>query len=188
MKQKVRTMKTFNGLKAIALTGMTALALGVGINSAIGLEFSNGDTAFEQSPRLLKTSASNNIISNARTTYRFKVHVPEAAGEPLKALRIEQLDNVETIRFLDQTSRASVGTQKADVSLAAIGGKAEPGVLNVVFAEPIQPGNTVTVSVSPRRNPRTENIYQFGVTAFPEGTQGRGEFLGYGRLSFYSSR
>ena len=183
-------MNNINGFIKVALAGITGLTLSGGLNSAIAVELPNGQTAFTQSPHLLKTSATNNAV-NTFSSYRFTIKVPEGVGEPLKAIRIKQQDNIETIQFREQSTRAFVGTQarkKSELTLAAVGGRREPGVVNVVFKQPIQPGNTVTISISPKRNPSTENIYQFGVTAFPDGEKGRGQFLGYGRVSFYSYR
>ena len=61
-----------------------------------------------------------------------------------------------------------------------------PNDVTFVFDEPVQPGETVTVRVKAKRNPRVGGIYLFGVTAFPEGGEDSpGLYLGSGRLHFY---
>jgi acyl dehydratase len=59
-----------------------------------------------------------------------------------------------------------------------------PGTTTVVFEQPVQPGTTVTVAVDAKANPGFGGIYEFGVTAYPEGDQVVSQFLGYGRIAF----
>lgn len=183
-------MTPLNRIVRAALAGMTVLAVGGGVQSAIAVQLPNGQTAFTQSPRLIQTTTTNAVI-DAPAIYRFTITLPEGAGEPLKAIRIEQRKNVETIQFQEQSSQAFEGVQahrESEVSLSAVGGRSEPGAVTVVFDKPIQPGNTITLSVTPQRNPSTSNIYQFGITAFPAGEDARGQFLGYGQISIYSAQ
>jgi hypothetical protein len=147
---------------------------------------SDGRLAFNSPPRLVE-SATTVQNSGGITSYQFTIHVPQDAGQSLKALEINQVPNLETVEFIPSQSRAVVadgGTRGLEVKLSSIGGdQAVPGETMVVFDPPIYPGMTVTVFVQPKRNPRYENIYMFGVVAYPEGENTLGQFLGYGRLS-----
>ena len=114
-------------------------------------------------------------------TYRFTIVVPPDAGKALKAVKIEQRENFrDIVEFQEEKSRAFVGEQA--LSLSAIGGSSESGTITVVFEQPIAPGSTVTIAVKPQRNPFGSGVYLFGVTAYPEGDNGRGLYLGSGRI------
>ena len=58
----------------------------------------------------------------------------------------------------------------------------QAGEVTVMFDQPIEPGNTVTVRVKPKRNPSFGGVYQFGVTAYPEGQNSQGLYLGSRRI------
>nr|WP_277883373.1 DUF2808 domain-containing protein [Nostoc flagelliforme] len=49
------------------------------------------------------------------------------------------------------------------------------------------PGNTVTIALAVRRNPIGSGVYQFGVTAYPDGENSLGQLLGYGHINFYGN-
>jgi len=73
------------------------------------------------------------------------------------------------------------------IPLMPIGGAAKPGEITVVFEQPVQPGNTVTVAIAAKANPNFGGSYEFGVTAYPVGDNSMGLFLGYGRINFYGN-
>ena len=145
---------------------------------------------FEASPRLIRTAATNRS-TNGPSTYHFTIQVPENAGRALKAVTISQKDNPHHISLAVDRSNAFVGDSFAggpDLQLADIGGdrSTNPNDVTFVFDEPVQPGETVTVRLKAKRNPRRNGIYLFGVTAFPEGGEdSSGLYLGSGRLHLY---
>jgi hypothetical protein len=150
-----------------------------------------GQTFFHHPPHLDRTAAFPNV-GYVPSTYEFTLTVPEDAGQPLKAVTIMQRTNVETIEFDATHSRAFISKGRAmgsEIQLASIGGNqpAHPGEVTIVFEQPVQPGTTVTIALAARRNPMWNGVYLFGVTAYPDGENGLGQFLGYGRLSFYGS-
>ncbi|PZV14483.1 MAG: hypothetical protein DCF20_12600 [Pseudanabaena sp.] len=156
---------------------------------ANAVKLTNGETAFDSPPALID-SASNSLAFDGATTYYFTVKVPENAGEPLKTLQIKQADNLGTVEFVANQSRAYFGSDlsmASTIPLASIGGTAPPrGETTVVFDQPIAAGKTVTIALQVKTNPAyAGGIYLFGVTAFPEGESSRGQFLGFGRLQFY---
>lgn len=71
-------------------------------------------------------------------------------------------------------------------AFASTGGQpARPGEVTLVFDQPVQPGSTVTVALAVQQNPSWGGVYEFGVTVYPVGKHGLGQFLGYRRINFY---
>jgi len=149
---------------------------------------SSGHNFFSHAPQLIRTATSEKG-GNAPATYEFTVTVPANAGQPLKAITIAQGTNLETVQFDLNGSQASLGKglTAAIIPLAHIGGTATPGEVTVVFDQPVQPGNTVTVAIAAQANPNFGGNYEFGVTAYPVGDNSTGLFLGYGRINFYGN-
>ena len=170
----------------------SALMLGVLVQAtpsslpASAVDLGGGRTFFDQSPRLIRTAASR-TSSHAPSTYQFTIEVPSDAGEPLKA--VTQKPNVERIEFDLSENRAFIGDSFAggpQLSLANIGGiqPSDSNEVTVVFDQPVEPGNTVTVSLRAKKNPHNGGVYLFGVTAFPVGNNSPGLYLGPARLHF----
>ncbi|MEQ8961773.1 MAG: DUF2808 domain-containing protein, partial [Coleofasciculus sp. C2-GNP5-27] len=150
---------------------------------------SKGQTSLNRSPRLIRTATSYNHTS-VPATYQFTIQVPEGA-QPLQAVTITQKENAENIRFDVSESRAFMGNHVAsgsELSLASVGGmeSSSSKEVTVVFDQPVSPGNTVTVALKAKHNPRLDGIYLFGITAFPVGEDSPGLYLGSTRLNFYS--
>ncbi|MBW4470532.1 MAG: DUF2808 domain-containing protein [Stenomitos rutilans HA7619-LM2] len=157
-------------------------------NSAVNQE---GQTFFSHPPQLMRVAASQ-IGEDTPSTYEFTLTVPKDAGQPLKAVKIAQATNVETVKFNVSNSKAFVGdrlTASAQIRLASVGGETptNPGDVTIVFDQPVQPGSTVTVALAAQQNPSWGGVYEFGVTAYPDGENGLGQFLGYGRINFYGN-
>ena len=148
------------------------------------LELPSGQRAFERSPRLIRAATSLRSENNPAAIYQFTIEVPEDAGEALKAVKISQKNKIDTIVFKDDKNRAFEGNNMAGASipLASVGGESQPGETIVVFEHPIEPGNTVTLAVKPKRNPSTGGVYLFGVTVYPTGENSPGLYLGSGRI------
>jgi hypothetical protein len=150
-----------------------------------------GRTFFSHPPTLIR-AASSQIGVSIPSTYEFTLTVPQDARQPLKAVTITQAGNAETINFDANNSKAFTGrklTVNSEIRLASVGGAqpANSGEATIVFDQPVQPGNTVTIALAAQRNPNWGGIYLFGVTAYPDGENGLGQFLGYGRIHFYSN-
>ncbi|KAI9130060.1 DUF2808 domain-containing protein (plasmid) [Acaryochloris sp. CCMEE 5410] len=176
------------------LMGTSLLLLGVVAPSIMlaspstAVQFPDGRTAFNSPPRLIEAESSY-TQQNVPSTYYFTLKIPANAGEPLKAIKIAQRENVETISYGGNSTRAFQGSRWArgtQFSLTPVGGSTEPGAMTVVFDSPVQPGETITVALKAKNNPTFGGIYHFGVTAYPAGDKSIGQFLGYARLSFYA--
>jgi hypothetical protein len=73
--------------------------------------------------------------------------------------------------------------------VGSIGGEQDPNdkSTTLVFDQPIEPGNTVTVRLKVEKNPLYGGIYLLKVTAFPDNQNGHGLPLGNIRLHFPGS-
>ncbi|GAP96862.1 DUF2808 domain-containing protein [Leptolyngbya sp. NIES-2104] len=149
-----------------------------------------GQTSFSRPPTLIQVVPSR-PETDTPSTYEFTLTVPQDAQRPLKAVTIVQDENAETIEFDVSSSKAYTGTQltaNSEIRLASVGGQpANPGEATIVFDQPVLPGNTVTIALSAQKNPSGSGVYLFGVTAYPDGENGLGQFLGYGRINFYGN-
>jgi hypothetical protein len=149
-----------------------------------------GQTFFSHPPTLIR-AASSQLGVSVPSTYKFTLVVPQDAGQPLKAVTITQAENGETIKFDVSNSKAYTGrrlTANSEIRLASVGGDqpANPGQQTIVFDQAVSPGSTVTIALAAQKNPTSSGIYLFGVTAYPDGENGLGQFLGYGRIHFSS--
>lgn len=158
--------------------------------SPIMIALGSPTDAFSNPPSLGRIHATE-AAGSVPATYEFTISVPADAGQPLKAVRITQAESLELVDFSLNDSKAYTGkryTTSSAVPLASIGGADEnPGEAMIVFARPVQPGSTVTIALSVRQNPLFAGVYNFGVTAFPEGNNQQGQFIGVGRINFYGS-
>lgn len=159
--------------------------------TAISSVNQEGQTFFSEPPQLTRVAASQ-TGEYTPSTYEFTLTVPKNAGQPLKAVTIAQAKNVETVKFDVSSSKAFVGdrlTASSEIRLASVGGEqpANSGEVTIAFDQPVQPGSTVTVALAVQRNPSWGGVYEFGVTAYPAGENGLGQFLGYGRINFYGN-
>jgi hypothetical protein len=171
---------------------LSTLLVGVGIFSlpqlaANGVTLGSGAIAFEQPPRLVSASTPYNEASVSNTTYYFTVEVPANAGESLQQVTFTQVSGIEKIDFNQNDTAAFLGTrdrrsEKLDINAVTSNDKQN---FTVNFAQPIPPGQTVTIALRTYRNPSSDGVYLFGVKAFPSGEQKIGQFLGVGRLQFY---
>jgi|GEM_PF-737911 len=159
--------------------------------TAISTVNQEGQTFFSEPPELIRVAA-NQTGAYTPSVYEFTLTVPKNAGQPLKAVTIAQAKNAETVKFNVSSSKAFVGdrlTAISEIRLASVGGEqpANPGEVTIAFGQPIQPSSTVTVALAVQKNPSWGGVYEFGVTAYPAGENGLGQFLGYGRINFYGN-
>ncbi len=181
----------FSGIsRKLSLFIASILAIGVFTPSYISkvhaADLENPANVFLNSPRLIRTAATNSAPNNP-AKYHFTIQVPENAGTPLKAVTITQKPNLETIEFDLSKSSAFLGDSFSGgeaVNLVNTSREASQDTnrVTIVFDQPIQPGNTVTVALKAKKNPFFGTIYLFGVEAFPEGENSLALSLGSGRL------
>ena len=172
-------------VSAVALAlGFLSVSTSPSVSAA---RLSNGRIAFERPPVLAEALTLTPGAGHSGQ-FHFTVSVPADAGESLGAVVIAPRDHAQSIRFNLAASSATQGKVFArgpEVGLVNVGGssgRAESATdMLVVFDAPVQPGETVTITLHTNRNPQG-GIYLFGVTAYPAEESSVGQFLGYGRI------
>jgi len=147
-----------------------------------------GSTHFAGVPRLVSAKTTQKQARAWGGRYYFTVSVPEDASEPLGQLVIQQSESSDRLsQFrLDDTIAFRAGDRNTEYAIASVELNRDDRSIAVAFSPGIEPGQTVQLGLRPRRTPKS-GVYLFGVTAFPEGAQPAGQFLGYGRLHFYDN-
>ncbi|HEY9735740.1 MAG TPA: DUF2808 domain-containing protein [Trichocoleus sp.] len=123
------------------------------------------------------------------------IHVPPEAGEPLEAVVITPrlsstgtpamaptitFDTNATAAFV---SHPSTNPQPEPLELVSVGGPSPD--LNqalVVLAQPVQPGDTLTVVLT-LEDAADVGLHEVEITAYPAGADSVGQFLGRSQLS-----
>lgn len=147
----------------------------------------NGTTAFAQPPSLVAATTTDKDTDVWGAKYYFTIDLPATASEPLQQITFSQTESTQRIRFKQKDTFAFEGTpERRGPKLSLQPTKSDHKTLTVTFNPPVSPGKTVTIGLRPIQNPRYDGVYLFGVTAFPAGEQVRSQFLGFGRLQFYT--
>jgi Protein of unknown function (DUF2808) len=180
---------------AIFATSLAAFLLGsaIALPPTQAVQLADGTVYFVQPPSLVNVRTTEDRTAVRGATYYFTVSIPEEAGEPLQRIAIAQEDGdhfTRQVEFNVEESRTFVGTpRRQGEGLTSVTTYDETSqTLSVTFDPPINPGTTLTIGLRPERNPLTDTVYLFGVTAFPAGEIAHGQFLGFGRLHFYRAR
>lgn len=171
----------------VATLAGTACALGL-LGSAQAVSLADGTVYFTAPPRLVGAITTQKSTYVWGATYYFTLRIPENAGEPLQRITIVQRESPDTLRFYADQTRASEGERydsSLPIPLGTVIADKETRTISIPFNPPIAPGKTITVGIRPLQNPDSGGVYLFGVTAFPPGDKAYGQFLGFGRLSFY---
>jgi hypothetical protein len=153
----------------------------------------DGRVYFVSPPALVSAATTEERVSDSSASYYFTISIPEGAGEPLGRVEIAQRDGSirsRLVQFEAENSRAFVGSRRDrgdDLPLGETRYDRDSQTLSITFDPPVSPNTIVTLELQPERNPLRDGIYLFGVTAYPAGADGYGQFLGYGRLQFNGS-
>ncbi len=149
-----------------------------------------GEVYFDHPPTLVNAVTTERRTTSSSATYYFTLTVPEDAGEPLQRVTIAQKDGSsfdQLVRYNTEATRAFLGIPRSRAEVVTLGATTfdrDSQTVSVVFDPPISAGKTVTIGLRPQRNPLSDGVYLFGVTAYPAGEKAYGQFLGYGRLDF----
>lgn len=165
-----------------ALVGLSVSAIAAIAPAVRAVEFPDGTVAFDRPPEFVEVDVNHNCVSMP-ADYFFTLQVPENGGEPVQRLTISQEEGLEEIDFNVEVTAACESERKGEpIAIADVTRDPNGRNLSIAFERPIQPGETAIVRLHADRNPQTDGIYLFGVTAFPEGDRVRGQFLGFKRL------
>ena len=175
------------------MIGTLALAsLSIG-SAAQAVRLADGTVFFEQVPRLVKASITQQSVSDSNVGYYFDLSIPSDAGEALGRIDITQQDADLFTREVDfelEESQAFVGRRRdrdQPLSLGTVSVDEDTHTVSVTFDPPVPAGTDLTLRLEADRNPRRSGVYLFGVTAYPEGTPSHGQFLGFGRFHIYDN-
>jgi hypothetical protein len=171
---------------ALTVTILGFLVPGILLPSTAQAGQLGGQSYFDHSPRLIRSAASIKAVRTS-SSYEFTIAVPQDAGAALQTVKVVQERNLDRVQFQIANSSAFLGDSLAGgraAPLAAVGGEMpkDTNEATLTFNPPIQPGQTVTVVLDAQANPWNGGIYLFGITAYPEGNQTSGLFLGFGRI------
>ncbi|PZV18860.1 MAG: hypothetical protein DCF20_02055 [Pseudanabaena sp.] len=152
------------------------------------VELQNGKTYFLQPPTLIEAYTTIYAVNVCCATYFFKIQTAANAGVPLQTVTIAQTQGVDTVEFQLDATITYAKDASGDIPLRSKTTlNPETNTLSIVFDPPVPAGKTVMIGLRPSTNPRFDGVYLFGVNAFPTGDKPFGQFLGYGRLTFYSA-
>ncbi|PZU97458.1 MAG: hypothetical protein DCE90_07790 [Pseudanabaena sp.] len=172
--------------------GLSAFAL---IPTSLGaVQLRDGKTYFVQLPMLLGAETTRNSVYVSGATYYFAISLPANMGEPLQKIEISQTEGFETIGFIGDRTVTYLQTEagrsevRSKTEITRKEGSDRP-TISVSFDSPLPADSQgkLIIGLRPVHNPRYDGVYLFGVTASPQGDRPNSQFLGYGRLSFYSS-
>lgn len=171
---------------AIATTAMMA---GYAFQPSHAIQLQDGTVYFAEPPRLVGATTTYNDVYIWGATYYFTLSLPENAGEPLQKITINQREGADYIRFDLKDSFAFEGSRshkRQKIGLKDATSDRKTQTVSLTFDPAVSPGTTITIGLKPLQNPTISGVYLFGVTAFPPGEKSHGQFLGFGRLQFYS--
>jgi hypothetical protein len=160
-------------------------------------QLADGTTQFDQPPSLLESGATESHTSRGGMYY-FTISVPANAGEPLAGVVVSpkveshHSDNSSDrdVQFNLNETEAFLGTPKqASTAIALQNVEQLPSNdIRINFAQPVQPGTTLTIGLKPSERPSRSRDYQFGLTAFPVAANPAPVSLGNPTVSFRGSR
>ncbi len=172
-------------VSSVLATTLAMSAVATGSTQAVQL--ADGTVYFAYPPQLISATSTFKEAYSPFATYYFTLSLPANAGEPLQRVTINQTEGTVAIRFDLKSTKAFVetgGDTRQRLSLAGATQEKKTQTISITFNPPVPPGQIITISLSPHRNP-LDGVYLFGVTAFPAGAKPHGQFLGFGRLQFY---
>lgn len=159
----------------------------IGLSRAVQLQ--DGTVYFVEPPSLVEATTTYKDVYVVGATYYFVIDLPENEGEPLQAVTINQHEGLDHIHFRLKKTSVYEGDRShrgQKLPLKDVTSDPKTRTVSIIFDPPVAPGRTITIALEPEQNPTVEGVYLFGVTAFPPGEKVHGQFLGYGRLQFYS--
>jgi len=151
-------------------------------------ELPGGISFFAAPPQLAESSTTFDGVSIPTPKYYFTIALPDDAGAGLASVVFQSQASPDPINFYPDRTEAFVGDRPnlgQSIPLQTTLWDRSTGRLTVSFAEPVAPGQTVTIRLIPVRNPNTPGVYQFRLFALPPGDQAQSMDLGVARFQFY---
>lgn len=156
---------------------------------SVPLAIAQTPTTFVSPPQLVGATTTRSLVSELNATYYLTLDLPATAGVGLQTVEIRLDEGRDpTFHFQVEATQAFEGTREARgavLPLASVVEDRDRNAITLQFDPAVAPGRSLTLALRPRRNPRFEGVYLFGVTAAPPGSQAEPYFTGYARLHFY---
>jgi Protein of unknown function (DUF2808) len=183
-------------MKNLHLTFFAIASIGclfgeITIDRAQAITLSDGTTYFDNPPRFINATTSQDGTYIWGATYYFTISMPDNAGEPLQKVVIQQESGTSRPVFDPQKTAVFEGTRNdpgEELPIQEVDFDPETQAITVIFDPPIEPGKMITIRFHPVRNPGIGGRYLYGIAAFPVGTQPHGQFLGYGEIRIYDNQ
>jgi hypothetical protein len=160
-----------------------------GLSPAAVAQTLPGGISFFAVPPLLTDSATTfDAVSVPTPKYYFTIAVPDNAEADLAKVEVQRQDSPDPIEFLPDRTQAFNGDRQnlgQPIPLQTTLWDPNTGRLVVNFAEPVSPGQTVTIRLVPIQNPDVPGVYQFRLFAIPAGANTQSIDLGVARFQFY---
>ena len=147
-----------------------------------------GSTYFTRPPWKVDLVSYYTTVSQPAAEYYFSVELAADAGASLGGLTFRQTRGVDTqFQFSPERTRAFVGRPRREGASIPVEASFDPAQrqVQVIFPEPVAPGQTITVMLKPWANPSISDTYMFQVQAIPAGPQPTPASLGFGTLRIY---
>ena len=151
-------------------------------------ELPGGISFFSAPPQLVDSATTFSGVSVPTPKYYFTIAIPANAGQGLAKVVFQRQNSPDPIDFYPDRTEAFNGDRQnlgQSIPLQTTLWDDNTGLLTVSFAEPVAPGQTVTIRLIPHQNPDVAGTYQFRLLAFPPGDQAQSMDLGVARLQFY---
>ncbi len=168
--------------------GLPSLFILLGALPSAALPPVGNSAYFADPPELVRAISTEKVIDAPHPEYGFTLRIPGDAGAPVARVVIQQQQGYDNHLDFDLAhTRLYLGDSYSSPKAPVGNVTYNPATRSIAifFNPPLAPGQTVTVGISPYQNPRVPGVYLFGVTAYPQGENPQGQFLGYGRLNFY---
>ena len=182
----ISIMMRFTNVLGVMLLFSTAI-WGAKCQQSLAIQLADGTVYFAEPPSLDKATTTFRAPA-VPATYYFTLSLPGNAGEPLQRVTFTQHQGIEDIKFdLKRTNaEATLSDSRQQLTLGEVIRNRKTKTVSVTFNPPVPPGRWVKIGLRSVSNPLYGGIYLFGVTAFPRGEKSHGQFLGFGRLQFFS--
>ncbi|MEB3161384.1 MAG: DUF2808 domain-containing protein [Synechocystis sp.] len=157
-------------------------------HAVLAQELPGGISFFSDPPQLTDSETTFNGVSIPTPKYYFTIALPNDAGASLAKVVFQRQDSPDPIEFYPDRSAAFDGDRQnlgQPIPLQTTLWDQDTGRLTISFAEPVAPGQTVTIRLIPIQNPDVPGVYQFRLFAFPTGSNVQSIDLGIARFQFY---
>ncbi len=148
----------------------------------------HGSTVFVRAPWKAELISYDTVAGSAPVSYYLTLSLDPQAGASLGRVSVQQTRGADwNFPFSPQLTRAFLGRPRREgkaIPVQATFDALERRV-NVVFPEPVPPGETITVVLRPWTNPQAPDTYLFQVVVWPAGPNPIASPVGTATLRIY---